>query len=143
LVSGRLSLAFTGQRLAAVSVILCCLLVLGWAVTARMRFIPVSGPPVAVVLRASRGPGDSPAAAVPQGRAFILQADVTGLPDRGPCDLEIVDAEGRPVTRSRMRPEGGLMTAAVTGLGSGGYWVRLYAPGSRTELLQEYALRVE
>ena len=141
--AGRLFSALAAPRLAWVAAALCCLFVLVWVFAGRTRSLPIISPPVAVTLQTTRGQEDSLAARAPRGRVLLLQADVTGLPQQGLCELEIVDAGGRPVRRSQVKPEGDHLAAAVPGLGPGAYWVRLYAPGSRTELLREYALRVE
>jgi hypothetical protein len=141
--AGRLSFTSVLPRPVWAAAALCCLLLLAWAIGVRTRSLPVNSPPVAVALLTARGAGDSLVAAGPRSRALLLRADVTGLSQPGCCDLEIVDARGRAVRRLRAKLEGDQLTAVVSGLDSGAYWVRAYPAGSRTELLREYALRVE
>ncbi len=141
--AGWLSIHSMLPRLGWVAVALLGLLALAWAFVGRMRSLGDDLPPVAVTLRTSRGQPEPLAAVAPRGRALILEADVAGLIPHGPCELEIVDANGRPVRRRPVRTEGDQLTATMTGVGAGAYWVRLYACGSPPELLREYALHVE
>jgi hypothetical protein len=141
--AGRLSIATVVPKLAGVTAALCGLLALTWVFASRTPSNPAGSPPFAVTLQTDRGEGDSIVSKAPRGQVLLLQADLTGLPSRGLCEVEIVDAEGRPAGQPRVKSEGDKLIAVVSGLRAGSYWVRLYASGSKTELLREYALRVQ
>jgi anti-sigma factor RsiW len=100
-------------------------------------------PPVTVLLQAVRGPSGAIDSRAPRGRLLILRADLSGLQPQAAWELEVVDARGVRVQRSSGAAfEGRLEAQLTTGLTAGQYWVRLYAPGSGSGPLREYALRV-
>jgi hypothetical protein len=100
--------------------------------------------PVTVVLQASRG-GAGPAGATAPGRLPLeLEADLLGLPPSSGLGLEVVNARGAAMQRASIRLESGRWSALLPGgLAPGRYWVRLRSSGEGSELLREYALRVE
>jgi hypothetical protein len=120
-----------------------CLMLTVWLYLSRTSASPSAFPPVAILLQAVRGPGEAIDARAPGGRPLILRADLSGLQPQVLWELEVVDARGARVHRSAgTAAEGRLEVRLTTGLADGQYWVRLYAPGSGSEPLREYALRV-
>jgi len=100
--------------------------------------------PVAVVLEAVRGPGGVAHSQVPRGQPLLLQADLAGLPPQGLCELEVVNGEGKPLSRSQATAIGTRLEGRIDkGLPAGQYWVRVYSPNSPAVPLREYSLRVE
>jgi anti-sigma factor RsiW len=100
--------------------------------------------PVAIVLQAVRGGEPRAGAIAPRGRPLVLEADLSGLPPTAAGEMEVVDVNGIPVRRLRVKLESGRVAAQVPGgLSQGRYWIRLYASSAGNELLREYALRVE
>ncbi len=139
----RFAFALVRSRLVWAAAGVCCLLVGLWGLSSRTGSLPADSPPVAIALQAIRGQEDSSVATAPKGRALLLEADLTGLPVKGLWHLEVVDAEGRPARLAQAKPDGCRVMVTVPGLDQGTYWVRLYSSATRTELLREYALRVE
>jgi anti-sigma factor RsiW len=120
-----------------------CLMLAVWVSLSRKPASSSGFPPVAVLLQAIRGPGGAIDARAPGGRPLILRADLSGLQAQALWELEVVDARGARVHRSAgTASEGRLEVRLATGLAAGQYWVRLYAPGSGSGPLREYALRV-
>ena len=120
-----------------------CLMLAVWVSLTRQSPSSSSFPPVAVLLQAVRGPGGAIDARAPGGRPLILRADLSGLQPQTVWELEVVDARGARVHRSAgAASEGSLEVKLTAGLAAGQYWVRLYAPGSGSGPLREYALRV-
>ncbi|HSW50005.1 MAG TPA: hypothetical protein VLH09_07515 [Bryobacteraceae bacterium] len=126
------------------AIAVCCLAGLVWVVASRNTVPRVQAPPVAVVLHAVRGANEAVSASAPEGRPLRIEADLTGLADGGRFEMELVDAGGLPAQRSAVTAQGGRAVLLLSsGLGQGTYWVRLYAAGPPSELLREYALRVQ
>jgi hypothetical protein len=120
-----------------------CLMLGLWVYLSRTSASSSGFPPVAILLQAVRGPGEAIDARAPGGRPLILRADLSGLQPQVLWELEVVDARGARMHRSAGRAsEGRLEVRLTTGLADGQYWVRLYAPGSGSGPLREYALRV-
>lgn len=120
-----------------------CLMLVVWVSLSRPSASSSGFPPVAVLLQAVRGPGGTIDARAPGGQPLILRADLSGLQPLAVGELEVVDARGARVHRSAgAASEGKLEVRLTTGLPAGQYWVRLYAPGSGSGPLREYALRV-
>lgn len=120
-----------------------CLMLAVWISLSRQSPTSSGFPPVAVLLQAVRGPGGAIDARAPVGQPLILRADLSGLQPQALWELEVVDARGARVHRSAGAvSEGKLEVRLTTGLAAGQYWVRLYAPGSGSRPLREYALRV-
>jgi hypothetical protein len=120
-----------------------CLMLAVWVSLSRHSARSSGFPPVAVLLQAVRGPGGAIDARAPGDRPLILRADLSGLPAQALWELEVVDARGTRVHRSAGAvSEGRLEVQLAAGLAAGQYWVRLYAPGSGSGPLREYALRV-
>ncbi len=120
-----------------------CLMLAVWISLSRQSPTSSGFPPVAVLLQAVRGPGGAIDARAPVGQPLILRADLSGLQPQALWELEVVDARGARVHRSAgAASEGKLEVRLTTGLAAGQYWVRLYAPGSGSGPLREYALRV-
>jgi hypothetical protein len=134
---------FLQPGLAYGAIAVLCLSLAVWVSLSRPSASSPGFPPVAVLLQAVRGPGAAIDASAPGGRALLLQADLSGLQPQALWELEVVDARGARVHRSAGGPtEGRLEVPLTTGLPAGQYWVRLYAPGSGSGPLREYALRV-
>jgi hypothetical protein len=120
-----------------------CLMLAIWVSFSRQSPGSSGLPPVAVLLQAVRGPAGAIDARAPGGQALILRADLSGLQPQSGWELEVVDARGVRVHRSAGAvSEEKLEVQLKAGLAAGQYWVRLYAPGSGSEPLREYALRV-
>jgi hypothetical protein len=95
-----------------------------------------------VDLHSSRGIEGLATAQAPAGKLLSLTADLTELPFFPSYRLEIVESMGKHVWDAVAVPEGGKITKATTkSLGSGQYYVRLYAPNG--ELLREFSLAVK
>jgi hypothetical protein len=117
-----------------------CFLGVFWLTSARKR----QTLPASVVLQTLRGLQDAPQANAPRGRPLRLEADLTGLQVSEAIRLEIVDTAGKLVWQSRAMPQGSRVALQVKpGLDPGAYWVRLYGAAPDSELLREYALRVQ
>jgi anti-sigma factor RsiW len=131
-----------GLAYGAIAVV--CLILAVWVSLSRQPASSSGFAPVAVLLQAIRGPGGAIDARAPGGRPLILQADLSGLQTQVLWELEVVDAQGARVHRSTgAASEGRLEVRFATGLAAGQYWVRLYAPGSGSAPLREYALQVD
>jgi hypothetical protein len=134
---------FWEPALAYGAVAAMCLMLAVWVSLSRPSASSPGFPPIAVLLQAVRGPGGALDASAPGGRPLILRADLAGLQPQAVWELEVVDAQGARVHRSTgAASEGRLEVRLTTGLAAGQYWVRLYAPGSGSGPLREYALRV-
>lgn len=96
-----------------------------------------AGPPVAVLLQASRG-GESERA--PAGKPLAFTIDLAQLPSCASYRIEMVNSAGQPVWESRAEPRTGKIRAVTSqGFARGAYYVRLYSP---SELLREFGLEV-
>jgi hypothetical protein len=138
-----LSGLFWQPRLAYAAVAAVCLMLAVWVSLSRPSASPSGFAPVAVLLQTVRGPGGTVDVRAPGGQPLILRADLSGLQPLAVGELEVVDARGVRVQRSAgAASEGKLEVQLTTGLAAGQYWVRLYAPGSGSGPLREYALRV-
>jgi hypothetical protein len=134
---------FLQPGLAYGAIAVLCLSLAVWVSLSRPSAGSAGFPPVAVLLQAVRGPGGAIDASAPSGHPLLLQADLSGLQPQALWELEVVDARGARVHRSAGKAsESRLEVRLTTGLPAGQYWVRLYAPGSGSEPLREYALRV-
>ena len=121
-----------------------CLAIVWWAAPGWRAFPSAGAQPVAVLLETVRGGEPAAGASAPSGRPLVLETDLAGLPVSSAYDLKVIDQAGSQVERLRAAPEGGRLSARVSkGLGKGRYWVRLYSGEGATDLLREYALRVE
>jgi len=136
--------AFMAHRLVWVAGALLLAAGLAWVYVVRGPSRAGVSAPMAVALQTLRGAADSSAPKVPSGRALLLEADLAGLPQQDAWELRLVDSSGRPVRTFRAQSEGARVIVPVPkGLGKGAYWARLYAQGAPSQLLREYALRVE
>ena len=134
---------FLSQPALAYAMVAGCLILAVWVSRSRPSASSPGLPPAAVLLQAVRGPGDANDAVAPGGQPLILRADLSGLQPQALWELEVVDARGARVHRSAAAASEGKLEARLTaGLAAGRYWVRLYAPGSGSGPLREYALRV-
>lgn len=135
---------FSQPALAVGATAAACLILAVWV--SRSRPSPSSSglPPVTILLQTVRGPSGAIDSRAPRGRPLILRADLSGLQPQAVWELEVADARGVRVQRSSGTAfEGRLEAQLTTGLTAGQYWVRLYAPGSGSGPLREYALRVD
>ncbi len=100
--------------------------------------------PAAVMLRSIRGPAGLSTNGAPAGKPLRLHWDETGLPAFSSYRVEIVNSSGRPVFETTVEA-GKTGSSLLVGnpLRRGRYWVRLYAPPPRAELLREFGLEVE
>jgi anti-sigma factor RsiW len=103
---------------------------------------PGGGSPQLVELSTVRG-----VEAVPHVKAkkpIDLQLDVTEIPVSSLYTVELVTAAGNVVHTYTVEPKAQKLAVPVADLlPSGQYWVRLYGNSLKTELLREYALRVD
>ena len=90
-----------------------------------------------VDMQAMRGP--ETAVQAPADTELTLRLGLRGLQAEGSLKVQIVDADGKVVTRSPAAVNGQQAIAKTTELSPGTYWVRLY---SGQELLREYGLNV-
>jgi hypothetical protein len=121
-----------------------CLAIVWWAAQGWQAFSPAGAQPVAVLLQSVRGGDLAAGSSAPSGRPLVLETDLAGLPVSTAYELRVIDQAGSLVERLRADPEDGRLRAHLsTGLRKGRYWVRLYSGGGATDLLREYALRVE
>ncbi|MBS1857779.1 MAG: zf-HC2 domain-containing protein [Acidobacteria bacterium] len=93
--------------------------------------------PLAVVLTATRGTVAGGTAQA--GRVLNLSPDLSGIADRGPYRLEVVDDRGVVTWRGRYDAAKG--AAAVPAQRDGTHFVRVYTLSG--ELLREYALVIQ
>ncbi len=114
-------------------------LALAILVLTMVRPTPQASPPVSVELSSLRGGTDvfSPA---PAGKPLRLGIDAPGIrPEKGPFQVQIVDAAGNPIWKGSAAVTEDKLTALMPKpLLRGVYWVRLYAGNS--QLLQEFGL---
>jgi hypothetical protein len=100
-----------------------------------------------VRLAAFRGGESSGISQAPSGRPLDLTADRTNLPPAPGYRVELVSQNGEKIWAGAAEVMGTKLSAHVAaGFRPGVYWVRLYAsqaPGSRSQLLREYGLRLE
>jgi hypothetical protein len=121
-----------------------CLAIVLWAAHGWRAFSPAGAQPVAVLLQTVRGGEPVAGASAPSGHPLMLETDLAGLPVSTAYDLKVIDQAGSPVERLQASPEDGRLKAQLPkGLRKGRYWVRLYSGGGATDLLREYALRIE
>ncbi len=97
-----------------------------------------------VALVSARGVDPAGAAVAQAGRRLALSIDLRALEPMEAYRVDLVDSRGRPVWSSIARGEGESLQV-VTGLSParGRYWVRLYAPRMRQELVREFGLVVQ
>lgn len=138
---GRLALGLPKAAWISVAagVVLLVLVVAG----ARGIFRTAAAPPVSVVLESVRGLEGPASARVPAGRPLVLLIDSTELPQFSTYYLELVDARGNPVLESSAGPVRQRVSFSTPGLAKGRYWVRLYDPSPRKELLREFGVEAE
>ena len=106
-------------------------------------FSPGRSSPVAVILETARGPDASSVALAPARTPLVLRMDLAQLPVLPSYSVEIVTAEGSAAGEYSAVPKDGNLSVSVKRtLAAGRYWVRLYAPEPRKELLREYGLAV-
>ena len=121
-----------------------CLAITWWAAPGWRAFSSGGTQPVAVLLETVRGGELAPGASAPSGRPLVLETDLAGLPVSTAYDLIVIDQAGSQVGRMQAAPEAGRLSVRVSkGLRKGRYWVRLYSGEGASDLLREYALRVE
>jgi hypothetical protein len=97
---------------------------------------------VTVLLESVRGVEGARGARAPAGRPLVLQLDLTALPRLPSYALELVDWRGQWVLEGAVPRGGGKASFQVGRLTPGQYWIRLYDPSSRKELLREFGLEV-
>jgi len=102
-----------------------------------------AAPPLSVMLESARGVEGPARVHVPAGKPLVLLIDSTELPQLSTYHLELVDSRGNPVLESSAGPIRQRVSFSAPRLAKGRYWVRLYAPSPRKELLREFGLEVE
>src|SRR5215471_4417347 len=103
------------------------------------RAIP--GAPATVILESMRGPESS--AHIASGRPYLLMFDVAPSEIGADLEVEVVDSAGNPVLTARGEQRNGRVTASITKLARGSYWVRVYRKSSALEIIAEYALEAQ
>jgi hypothetical protein len=96
------------------------------------------GPPLAVVLHASRGPAQVYSVA-PAGKRLVLELDLADVASFPSYRVEVVDSTGARLWDGPAAIRGGFASVQMPlRLAKGAYYVRLYSPAQ--ELLREYGL---
>jgi hypothetical protein len=119
------------------------LLVLGVVMLRPGARLPMAGaPPVAVMLEARRGVDVG--ATAPSGRPLSLEMSLQGLPVHNVYRMELVDAGGSSLWQGAASPQGDRLVAQCEQrLRPGQYWVRIFEPSGKQELLREFGLKAE
>jgi anti-sigma factor RsiW len=113
----------------------------GFAVLVLLVIPYYRGNVTTVTLTAERG-----AFSMPHARAghVLLKIDVTQIHQENGYQLEVVNANGRPIWHASVEAtRNQIATEIPKRLRSGRYWIRLYDTGSPWTLLREYGLEVE
>jgi len=102
---------------------------------------PIPGAPATVMMESMRGPESS--AHITSGRPYLLKFDVAPSEVGADSEVEVVDSAGNPVLTARGEQRNGRLTASITKLARGSYWVRVYRKGGDREIVAEYALEAQ
>jgi hypothetical protein len=136
-------LALGLPRPAWISVVVGTALLVVVVAGTRGIFRTATAPPVSVMLESVRGIEGPGNARVPAGKPLVLLIDSTELPQFPTYHLELVDARGNSVLKSSAGPIHQRVSFSAPRLAKGRYWVRLYDPSPRKELLREFGLEAE
>lgn len=98
-------------------------------------------PPAILQMQSFRGPDAG--AQMASGRPCLLVFDVAIPATSVDYEIEIVNAVGNEILKTRAKVRDGQVTTLVEKLARGSYWVRVYRKHADRELVAEYGLRAE